>query len=181
MALNSLHSNGKSVPLKGLRRQPNEAQVATFDRLTSVLRACSRCAGEFRNSTGRRGMARLEELSAFLKEAGLLLPHASNGPPELKPYRDAEASRLAISGRGDWDITGFLGHELLLLFVEPIVLRSIPENDLPYPDTSTEDGEAADNVFRLWDARGLLRIASGTRHPRDTCCVFGSYKSLEVA
>ena len=104
------------------------------------------------------------------------LPHRPEGPPELRPYRDADASRLAISDTGHWDLTPFLEPELLMPFLEPLVLRGIATRDDPFPDTSRDSSREALKLCQLWDSLGLLREFPGPREARELCRVFGSFK-----
>ena len=80
--------------------------------------------------------------------------HAKGEPPSLQPYRDANAGRLKITGRGHWHITQFLGPELL----------------------TKKDKREVRKVLGLWDELGLLRVVRDPRHPRALTRVFGSYK-----
>ncbi|CAE7766979.1 unnamed protein product [Symbiodinium sp. CCMP2592] len=160
--------------------------------LRTMLRACSE-RGSHSLAAGRRGphlIARLRELDLHLSGLGLsafpyprenfasgFVPHGADGPEALRPYRDADPKRLKISGRGEWPLERYLGPELLLPFLEPRVLRSIPPNSLPYPDASSEDPVRMRDLFRVWDARGLLYISTNEKAPRELTRVFGAYKS----
>ena len=193
MALNFIHADCKPIPDDVLRRHPSLAQKATFERLRVLLRACSRVAGSSSLCTGRRGehlLARQAELRAFLDRAGLLsspypgsersgvfVHHCTGGPASLNPYRDADPSRLLITGRGQWDASKYLGPELLLPFLEPATLRSIPANKLPFPDASRDDPVKNLEIFKIWDARNLLHLSVGVRPAREQCRIFGCYKS----
>ena len=105
------------------------------------------------------------------------MPREISGPPALQPYREPLAARLLITGTGHWDITPFLGPELLMPFREPRVLHGIPENALAYPDTSREDRAELLRIFALWDSLGLLDIHPCPSHPRALCRIFGSFKN----
>ncbi|CAE7228408.1 unnamed protein product [Symbiodinium sp. CCMP2456] len=154
MALNFVHCNGRQIPTGVLRRPPNLAQSKVFDRLRQLIEASSCEDCEFALASGRRGthvLARLDELRAYLLSCGIsaeayqppvpsgaTVPRDDSGAPALKPYSDARADRLLISGRGHWDISPYLGPELQLPFLEPRVLLGC-DTLAPYPDTSRED------------------------------------------
>ena len=195
MALNFLHSDGKPVPLESLRRQPNQAQLDMTGRLRSLLRASSRCPEDLPLCAGRRGVhlvSHLASLRDFLGRAGFVpsaYPGAArfegyaapcvDGPPALTPYRDVSPSRLLISGRGHWDIQPFLSPELWMPFVEPLVLRTIPPNSLPFPRALLEPAERTEELMKLWDSRGLLRLQPGPFSFRELCRVFAAFKNPE--
>ena len=194
MSLNYLHSDLRHVPVSSLRRQPNTTQLQIFARLRGLLWACSD-KGTHPLAAGRRGphlVARLRELDQHLAAVGLttlpyprerevqgFIPHASEGPEALRPYRDVEPSRLKISGDGAWPLADFLGPELKLAYLEPRVLRSIPSNNLPFPDTSKEDPVKAKQLLKLWDSRGLLFLAFEPKRDRELTRVFSAYKNEE--
>ena len=144
---------------------------------------CSRRVVASPTASGRRSahlLARQEELRTFLLQCGLpttpypvrspakgFAPHRPGGPPELRPCRDADVDRLAITGRGHWDSAPFLEPELLMPFLEPSVLRGICARDDPFPDTSRDKPEEVVKLCRLWDSLGSLAIA-----PRESCAGF---------
>ncbi|CAE7480612.1 unnamed protein product, partial [Symbiodinium microadriaticum] len=107
------------------------------------------------------------------------LRHVPVSPEALRPYRDVEPSRLKISGDGAWPLADFLGPELKLAYLEPRVLRSIPSNNLPFPDTSKEDPVKAKQLLKLWDSRGLLFLAFEPKRDRELTRVFSAYKNEE--
>ncbi|CAE7155308.1 unnamed protein product, partial [Symbiodinium necroappetens] len=53
------------------------------------------------------------------------IPHASEGPEALRPYRDVEPSRLKISGDGAWPLANFLGPELKLAYLDPLRTKQL--------------------------------------------------------
>ncbi|CAE7353024.1 unnamed protein product, partial [Symbiodinium microadriaticum] len=193
MALNHAHADGRALPFSVLRRRPSPEQCNVFARLRLFIEASTRQPFDFPLSGGRRGahlLARLDELSTYLKACGIsqaiypgcsevkgLVPHDESGPAALQPYREAVADRLLISGRGHWDVSAYLGPELLLPYREPSVLRGIPENSLCYPDTSKESKEEMLRVFSLWDSLGLLSLTPAPAHPKSLCRIFGAFKT----
>ncbi|CAE7212545.1 unnamed protein product, partial [Symbiodinium sp. CCMP2456] len=192
LGLNYLHADFKHVPTDCLRRLPTELHLKVFDRLRSMLRACSE-KGEHPLASGRRGphlIARLRELNAHISGLGLstfpypsgisarvFVPHDADGPEALRPYRDADPDRLKISGTGSWNLEAFLSPELRLAYREPHVLRSIPPNLLPGPDGDAEPRDRTLRLMRLWDTKGLLFISFQKKEQREVTRVFGSYKS----
>ena len=192
MSLNFLHSDLKQIPDSSLRRSPNESHERIFSRLEGMIWACS-ARGSHPLSSGRRGphlVARLRELCSHLQELGLstfpyprsdniksFVPHCQEGPESLRPYREADPERLKISGDGSWPLVDFLGPELKMPYKEPKILRSIPPNDLPFPDALGEDRARSLGILKLWDARGLLFLAFEPKQPRELTRVFAAYKN----
>ena len=99
------------------------------------------------------------------------------GPASLRPYRDADPARLLITGSGSWDISDLLGPELLVPFLDPIALRSIPASDQSFHDTTHNDPRDALALFKLWDCKGLLRIVPAPRPANELVHVFGCFKN----
>ncbi|CAE6973303.1 unnamed protein product [Symbiodinium natans] len=95
----------------------------------------------------------------------------------LRPYRDADPARLKITGSGEWGLEQYLGPELRLPFLEPKVLRAIPRNALPFPDTLSENRDRTLELLKLWDSRGLLYLSFEQKQPRELTRVFGAYKT----
>ncbi|OLP75869.1 hypothetical protein AK812_SmicGene44271, partial [Symbiodinium microadriaticum] len=176
MALNFLHSDGKPVPLESLRRQPNQAQLDMTGRLRRGVHLVSHLAS-LRDFLGRAGFVPSAYPGAARFE-GYAAP-CVDGPPALTPYRDVSPSRLLISGRGHWDIQPFLSPELWMPFVEPLVLRTIPPNSLPFPRALLEPAERTEELMKLWDSRGLLRLQPGPFSFRELCRVFAAFKNPE--
>ena len=124
LALNFLHADFRHVPTEALRKLPTELHLNIFSRLRSMLKACSE-RGTHPLASGRRGphlVARLCELNTHLASLGLstlpyprsenlsgFVAHSPDGPECLRPYRDADPSRLKISGNGSWDLQEHLG------------------------------------------------------------------------
>ena len=195
MSLNYLHADFRHIPLCSLRLQPSALQVRIFSRLRGLLWACSD-KGHHALNHGRRGphmIARLRELSLHLSELGLstfpyprgetfsgYLRHTDDGPEALRPYREVDPGRLKISGEGQWRLQEYLGPELLLPYLEPKVLRGIPPNALPFPQTAGEDPLSTLELLKLWDSRGLLYLSFEEKGEREVTRVFAAYKS-EVA
>ena len=138
--------------------------------------------------------ARFEELWHFLKAEGLDRGDAySRGGgghavekndeafEELRPYRDLDASRLIIAGKGQWDCSDFLPDLFYMVFKEPrINVFDLPFREDEVPDNTRNSHEEMLGLCRLWDAQGLLRlIPTELGPPRIEMCtkVFNNYKN----
>ena len=138
---------------------------------------------EAATSLGGGGMAcRSKERDAVLE--GAVVPVDDSRAPELLPYRDLDPSRLALSGKGQWDPSDYLGDTFWLPFKEPSCLLWTSDFDLTdVPDLSREDPDKVLALAKLWDVNGLLHL---TRKPVKanmvpSCLrVFNCYKSEQV-
>lgn len=114
-------------------------------------------------------LARLGELSELITTTGITSqPYTKDYEglevkkradllPGLDPYRNADASRLKISGKGSWDITDLLPDELVMVYRDPAV-RNVPEGLYLKIGESPED---IAQIARLWDSHGLLLLHDG--------------------
>ena len=101
---------------------------------------------------GEKGSSLLRdtEVLTFLRSAGVqegcyagtaeqlgagYVGHLPGGPEELTPYRDLDASRIALSGTGSWDLSEFLDPGLVIPYLEPSVLRPPRPQALPFTRT----------------------------------------------
>ena len=118
---------------------------------------------------GRRGthlVARLSEFQQHIKAAGLvdtastLVNGSFAGPVLARPYRDADPWRLLITRGGCWDISDFLGPELLVPFLDPVALRSVPASDQPIHDTTHNDPRYA--LLRILGMQGACAHCPST-------------------
>ena len=124
MALNFWHSGGVFVEKEKLQRGLNKQHSALIKHLKALVKSDDPNLSFPIVQAGRRFpelTARLAELSDFVTAHGIAaspytrtFPGYSEGPPvdnakmpELEPYRDLDAARLSIHGRGAWDITDF--------------------------------------------------------------------------
>ena len=100
---------------------------------------------------------------------------------ELRPYRDLDASRLKIVGRGQWDCCDFLPDLFYMVFKEPrINVFDLPFRKDEVPDNTRNSHEEMLALCRLWDAQGLLRLIPTELGPsRIEMCtkVFNNYKN----
>ena len=133
LALNYLHSGGSFPPLASLRRPPNAAQAKAFSYLERLVRACGAVESIDVPSASRRSselIARLAEVSDHLTGVGSsvdaygpALPGLDIGAAAahdaLRPFRNLDASRLVLTGRGQWDAAKHLDDPLYLAYVEP--------------------------------------------------------------
>ncbi|CAJ1434679.1 unnamed protein product [Effrenium voratum] len=200
MALNFLHNDCSYVPLGQIRPLPNPSQRQMISHLARLVKAFG-CRGDFPiPACGRRTIhlsARLSELTEFLNRSGAASAPYLHGvdiegsavlfdtsvAEELRPYRSLDASRLKLSGKGQWDPTPWLPIELVLAFREPESI-SIPASPLPgeVPDISREDRSQIIELARKWDSLGLLHLSVNPL-PVDSSYqyvrIFNAYKSSE--
>ncbi|OLP77717.1 hypothetical protein AK812_SmicGene42187 [Symbiodinium microadriaticum] len=155
LALNFLHSEGKLVPPEALRRPPSAVQSSALCRLKELVKACARLGGS-ELQPGRKGL----QLAAW---------HAE----ELRPYRDIDPDRVALSGRGSWDIAEHLHPSLLLPFLEPKTLQTFVSPPAPGPSFSGDKAHQVMGLLRKWE---LLRLVPGPLEETTLIRVFGSYK-----
>ena len=105
-------------------------------------------------------------------------PSTMNTPTPSSPYSSLNASRLKITGTGQWDLAEFLDDELWLPFLEPKVLKhgkKFPDSDVP----NLKRESRSDNLLlaRLWDSRGLLKLFPAPPKDELFCRVFNNYKN----
>ena len=197
MALNFLHNDCSYVPLGQIRPLPNPSQRQMISHLARLVKAFG-CRGDFPiPACGRRTIhlsARLSEPSSSTGAASAPYLHGvdiegsavlfdTSVAEELRPYRSLNASRLKLSGKGQWDPTPWLPIELVLAFREPESI-SIPASPLPgeVPDISREDRSQIIELARKWDSLGLLHLSVNPL-PVDSSYqyvrIFNAYKSSE--
>ena len=149
-----------------LRRRPSQKHVEVFSRLLSHIRACGHSDMVSLVGCGRKSFqlsARFEELWHFLKAEGLDRGDAySRGRgghavekndeafEELRPYRDLDASRLKIVGKGQWDCSDFLPDLFYMVFKEPrINVFDLPFREDEVPDNTRNSHEEMLALCRL--------------------------------
>ena len=143
MGLNFLHANFVPPPLDSLTQSPSAAQRSLVAHLSRHLKAFGASVGTFLLfDAGRRNpqlVARLSELSAFFSStpgvagdsyadlSGVAVDMRNEVQPALEPYRSLDASRLKLSGRGQWDPSPYLSDDLYMAHLEPrTLLHGIP-------------------------------------------------------
>ena len=194
MALNFWHSGGDFSILDLLHRPPSSVHKVVFGRIRSLLRA----DGQFPKfrviGAGRRFpqlSARLREATEFVIRSGVSAePYSKQYEgaevafddsvlEELRPYRDADASRIRLKGRGHWDITEFLPDSLCMAFREPLVIfdERIPEA-WEYPRIREKPEQIA-SLARLWDVHGLLRLHDQPPPRHEWVRIFGCFKDKD--
>ena len=158
---------------------------------------------------GRSGpefIARLTELEHFAGSHGAFNPDqyvgsANEGPKTLRrvgeieaqhrfevteefspiqPYRSLQASRLKLTGRGDWPLEDFLDNILFLPYVEPAILLHGERATWPGPDFSRENKSENLSLAKLWDSKGLLSLFHEPHQSGFACRVFNAHKNAEV-
>ena len=82
-----------------------------------------------------------------------------------------------LHGEANWDISPYLGPEMLLAFREPAVLRTFPGTGGPSPSFSKENAGEVLKLLKVWDAKSLLRLCPGPLEDRLCSRVFGAFKS----
>eukprot|EP00435_Cladocopium_sp_Y103_P022609 s2450_g5.t1 len=105
-------------------------------------------------------------------------------PPPImfqgRPQAVRSASRLVLHGRGAWDITEYLGDELVMVYRDPKILSlDVQPSDCPVIHDSPEEIR---KLAQLWDAHGLLvahfdRV--GIDRPGELVRVFNTYKNQD--
>ena len=141
-------------------------------------------------------IARLLELESFTVAAGFgersgyqawgpscpPVPKIEPSPdlPQLHPYCSLDASRLKLSGKGDWDMAKWLEGPLWLPFQEPAVLHhGLGFDPSRVPSFSAENRGESLQLAVLWGKNGLLDLVPG-KPPRLGCCrVFGAVKAVD--
>ena len=142
---------------------------------------------------GRKGLqlaARQAEVLDFLRAAGVqegcysgaavpepcFVEHLGGGPEELNPYRSLDSNRMALSGRGSWDIARHLEPALLLPFLDPLTLRTFEPQPSPGPTFQREDRRQVLGLLKKWDDLGLLSLVEGPRDDSELTRICGAFK-----
>ena len=208
IALNYIHGGMRPVPLALLGRRPTSVHLDIYRRLRSLLIACDR-PDSHPMPPGRSGpelLARLIELEHFASSHASLNPDPysgslENGPlpleqvgniteehkfcvseefSSIRPYRGLIASRLKITGGGDWPMADFIQGPLWLPFKEPAILRHDLPVTWPGPDFSREDRDQNLKLAKIWDSRGLLALFHENPSASLSCRVFNAHKNALV-
>ena len=197
-ALNYWHFGGFCGDLSSMGRAPTSAHLRIYSRLRSFIRSDSGMPPVKIAKAGRRFpqlVARLGEISESVTKLGLsqdpysrsfqgVPVHEQNDKiPELQPYRDLDADRIALFGKGHWDITAHLSDALVMAYREPssILIDRIPE-PWEYP-TCRDPPEMLLKLAKLWDQNNLLVLhtdPSSDLRPFEKVRIFNNYKSREV-
>ena len=196
-ALNFTYFKHPLSQLKELWRRPGPCHLSLYSRLIALIKACGPSSSFSALSCGRKShhlSARLEELHGALQSLGVEsssfyckqhedseVPLDNSKKEELKPYRCLDASRLKLSGRGQWDCRPFLSDLLYMPFVEPQInmFEVTPPASL-VPDLSGVSREEVVRLCKVWDVQGLLQIHPNHLAPEKMwrlAKVFNNYKS----
>lgn len=127
MALNFWYLGGAFPEDVLLRREPSKQHRFLFAKICSYVRSDGLASGVPIRKSGRRVpelLACLSGLSALLTQlgassdpyaktfAGYGVEKIQSDEDVLAPFRDLDPSRLAVHGRGAWDITDYLSDYL---------------------------------------------------------------------
>eukprot|EP00438_Fugacium_kawagutii_P029195 Skav203076 [mRNA] locus=scaffold2182:29521:36002:+ [translate_table: standard] len=199
MALNFLHDRAPLCSLGLLRRRPSRHHLSVYARLMTMIKACVLSGEATIARCGRKSFqldARIHELHATLRREGLVTSSmytmssscmdapvdlCNDKAEELRPYRDLDASRLKITGRGQWDCVPYLNDLLFMPYVEPAINRFdiLPPAD-KCPDVTKESPDEVIKLAKVWDAQSLLRLVPGQLAPSSPLLysrVFNNYKN----
>ena len=208
VALNFLHNDFKPFDLSLLGRRPNSLQRRFHSRLLALLTTCDAPA-DVPIPAGRSGpefVARLLELERFVKAqpAGTFDSYedgfgdcsihggargwikeekgeASCTPSPSAPYHSLDASRLKLTGQGNWPLGDFLHDELWLPYFEPRILHhGFSLEGAEIPDFSAEDPGENLRLAKLWSTKGLLALFDVEPPGSYFSRVFNNYKSPTV-
>ncbi|CAL1156117.1 unnamed protein product, partial [Cladocopium goreaui] len=185
MALNFMHDRAPLKSLGLLQRRPALHHIAVYERLMTIIKASVLSEVATIARCGRKSHqldARIHELYKVLVDEGLTEKSkyhqlSSEAPvdlcndkaEELRPYRSLDASRLKITGQGQWDCRPFMGSLLYMPFVEPRFNEYdiVPPDDM-CPDVRHEDPYEVDKLAKVWDAKGQNfregRLGHGPSH-----------------
>ena len=197
-ALNYWHFGGFCGDLSALGRAPTSAHLRIYSRLRSFIRSDCGMPPVKIAKAGRRFpqlVARLGEISESVTKLGLSgdpyskafqgvsVEEQNEQVPELQPYRELDADRIALHGKGHWDITPHLSDALVMAYREPssILIDRTPD-PWEYP-VCRDSQEMLLRLAKLWDQNNLLVLhtdpASDLR-PFEKVRVFNNYKSQQV-
>ena len=199
MALNFMHSTAPLASIELLWRRPSSLHLGVYRRLATLIKACDHVDHVSVRGVGRKNAklgARFNEVLKSLQswgqglktgyDAGLdgMAVPLENDEEELVPYRQLDASRLKLTGRGLWDCSEWLDEVLIMPYLEPEVLAHGGQPaEGTYPDVRREDPKEVFELMRRWDQQGLLRLIPEKEAPDELfkyVRVFNNYKSVEV-
>ena len=206
VALNYVDNGMRPLPAKMLGRRPSLAQLQVFKRLRALLTACDQPGAEYALPPGRSGfefVARLVELEHFANSSSAFsFDYGQHEDDEksrslqkieehhkfevketyspIDPYRDLQASRLKLSGKGQWDMQEFLTGVLWLPFQDPSILLHGDDSKLDGPSFKRESIDENTRLALIWDCHGLLDLHPCGREDGLACRVFNAHKSTLV-
>ena len=173
-ALNYLYSASSFCDFELLKRQPNFHQRRALAHLRLLLQASDPGRPVHVESSGRKNLQllpRLQELAVAADALGIAgnpysrdraghpVPKNDSINPKLSPFSSLNASRLKISGRGQWDAAAYMPVELEMSFNEPQVLElDFPIYSRGQPNLLCEDPAQVFDLFKKWDSLALLTL-----------------------
>ena len=208
IALNYIHNGMRPISVSLLGRRPTLAQLSVFRRLRALITACDLPGGQYPLPPGRSGfefIARIVELEKFsaahpafnfdygtsdhdepkleekvgtIEEEHQFIINEKFSP--LQPYRALDASRLKLSGKGQWDMQKYISSVLWLPFQDPGILCHGYPLGTDGPSFARESREENLKLAKLWDSRGLLAMFHEEHHLGLSCRVFNAHKNAEV-
>ena len=169
-----------------------------FSYIERLVRACGATEGiDVPTASGRSSelIARLTQVSDHLCKIGSSFDAYGPAFPgldldssalhdALHPFRTLDASRLVLTGSGQWDAAKHMDDELYLAYVEPdCLLRPRAREPLPceVPAVGRDPPSEVLRLALLWDSKNLLRLfASGpdASRPHEGVKVFNALKNL---
>ena len=191
MALNFWHGGGDFGMLQELSRPITPVHSAIFRRVKSLMRTDGQFPAFPVIRAGRRFpqlVARLREATDFICQSGAAanpynkefpgtsIPFNNELIPDLEPYRDADPSRITLSGTGHWDVTDLLSDDLCMPYREPDSIRTDrvpPPGEIPRIKESPEEVAA---IGKLWDKQGLLYLHNQQVPHHEWVRIFGAFK-----
>eukprot|EP00438_Fugacium_kawagutii_P033656 Skav204053 [mRNA] locus=scaffold3:301963:308610:- [translate_table: standard] len=202
MALNYEYFRSPMSVLQLLRRRPSALHLQVYARLMALVRACGCLGGVSVAGCGRKSFeldARFQELQQALSDLGLeedsryhssaagsRVPHNDDAYEELRPYRDLDASRVKLTGKGQWKAQKYMSDLLYMVFMEPRVNRfDVIPPDGQFPDVTKGDPYQVLQLLKVWDANGLLQLVPKELGPDDDevhlhTRIFGNYKKVDT-
>eukprot|EP00913_Durusdinium_trenchii_P018227 g17124.t1 len=181
IALNYIHNGMRPISVSLLGRRPTLAQLSVFRRLRALITACDLPGGQYPLPPGRSGfefIARIVELEKFsaahpafnfdygtsdhdepkleekvgtIEEEHQFIINEKFSP--LQPYRALDASRLKLSGKGQWDMQKYISSVLWLPFQDPGILCHGYPLGTDGPSFARESREENLKLAKLWDSR----------------------------
>ena len=103
---------------------------------------------------------------------------APSSPSPAAPYHSLDASRLKLTGRGNWPLGDFLHDVLWLPYLNPgSFTMGLPLDGVEIPDFSVEDKKENLKLAKLWSSKGLLALFDEEPPGPYYTRVFNNYKS----
>ena len=129
--------------------------------------------GELCETVTRLGLSGDPYSRAF---PGYQVPADNSKMEELEPYRNLDASRIVLAGRGHWDCSSMLEDQLILPYRDPdfLLIDRVPDPS-EYPKM-TDSVQEISALARLWDKQDLLVLHNEHIPQYQKVRVFNCYK-----